>query len=310
MVEPSSTIFVISCCLTSFSASRTTSAVSYRSRLFSYSSRRATTGSRPARSGLVSTRRSLRATASGDALRYMIRPVERKSSTELFCVIQPPPGDNTIPPPVLSSCVRADSIARKYSSPFSRKISRTSIPVLRSISRSKSRNGLSSRRAAAFPIVVLPTPGSPTRIRCGGGLSSLSVTQGLNVIVVVAPSFLERVSAELLEECLGDDECCHRFGDYSHRRNGRDITSFRHRLSGLPSLHFDRPERSHQRAYRLHRRAEHDLFTIGHAAFHSTGAIASPAHAPGSNVSLVGLDLVVNIGPLSSRRFNTPPALH
>jgi hypothetical protein len=177
MVEPSSTSFAISCCRASLSVSRTTSAVSYRARLFAYSSRRATTGSRPARRGLVSTRFNRLATASGDALRYMIRPTECKSSTELVWVIQPPPGDKTIPLDSLSSFVSADSSARKCSSPLRRKISRTSIPARRSISWSKSTNRLDNCRAAALPIVVFPTPGSPTRIRWGcDGLTSVSAT--------------------------------------------------------------------------------------------------------------------------------------
>ena len=83
-----------------------------------------------------------------------------------------------IPLVVLNSSVSANSIARKCSSPLRRKISRTSIPALRSISLSKSRNCLPSCFAAAFPIVVFPTPGSPTRIKCGAEvLTSLSFTQ-------------------------------------------------------------------------------------------------------------------------------------
>ena len=93
--------------------SSTASAVSYAKRRFSYSSVSPSTGSRPAKRGLVSIRLSRLATVSGAALSYMIRAALRKSSTEAVWVIHPPPGDNTMPPVVLSSSVRDASNSLK-----------------------------------------------------------------------------------------------------------------------------------------------------------------------------------------------------
>src|SRR5437868_10583277 len=183
----------------------------------------------------------------------MIRPVERKSSTDFSCVIHPPPGESTMPPVALSSLDSANSSERKWSSPCRRNISRTSIPVRFSISRSKSRNCLPSCRAAALPIVVFPTPGSPTRIRCGDNvLPPLSLAQRRDVVVVIPVRLPQRVSTELLEHRLRYNECCHRFGDNSHRRNRRDITSFRDCLCRRAGFHLDRSQRAHQGADRLH----------------------------------------------------------
>ena len=165
----------------------------------------------------------------------MIRPAKRKSSTEAGWVTQPPPGDSTIPPVRLSSRESAASSARKCSSPNSRKISRTDFPYRRSISASKSRNGLRKTLAAPRPTVVFPTPGRPTRIRCRGkGLASCSGTERRDVAVEIPARLLERIAPKLLEQGVGNDECCHGFGDYPHRRNGGDITSFRLRRRRLP----------------------------------------------------------------------------
>ena len=57
------------------------------------------------------------------------------------------------------------------------------------------------------------------------------------------------------------------------------------------------------------RRAQHNLLAVGDAAFKSSGAIGTPTHAPCPHVSLVGVDLVVNIGALSAGGFNAEPDL-
>src|SRR3954469_22478818 len=312
MVEASSTTFAISCCRASVSVSTTASAVSYKTRLRSYSSRSAITGSRPASSGRVSTRRNRRATASGDALRYMIRPAGRKSSTDLCWVIQPPPGDRIIPLVPLSSSVSANSRSRKWSSPFSLKISRTSRPARRSISRSKSRNRRPSCRAAALPTVVFPTPGNPTRITCGADSppsAPFSATEAGKVALEAAACFAQRITAEFFEECLREHESCHRFGNHSHRWNGGDIASFRDRLRGLAGLHLDRSKRPHQSAYWFHGDAEDDLLAVANPALQTAGPVATAADAAGAHVAFVGVDLVVDVGPFPSRRFDTEPDL-
>src|SRR4051812_2669371 len=165
-------------------------------------------------------------------------------------------------------------------------------------------NGLSSLRATALPIVVLPTPGSPTRMRCGRVLATFSVTQRFHVTRVIATSLSERISAKLLEKRLSDNERCHGFGDYSHRWNGRDITSFRHCLCRLARFHFDRPQRTHQRAYRLHRCSQHELLPGADASLHASRPIAAAANTARLRVAFISIDLVVHLRALPSRALD------
>ena len=158
----------ISCFLSKTSVSITRSASSYRGLLSSCILVRVSRGLGTSRSGRRTLAVDKRATSrSGDALRYMIRPVGRKSATASRFVIHPPPADIIVPLQVTSSRVRSRSSSRNRASPWRSNISTTDMCCRCSISVSKSMNGRWSCFATLRPIVVLPLPESPTRMMLG-----------------------------------------------------------------------------------------------------------------------------------------------
>jgi hypothetical protein len=151
------------------------SASSYSGRLASYILVRVSSGSAPSSKGRRTLADAKRATnVSGVALRYMIRPVGRKSATDSRLVTHPPPADIIVPLQVTSSRVRSCSSSRNLASPCRRKISGTDACCRCSISVSKSMNGRLSSRATARPITVFPDPDSPVRMM----FSALRSTRG------------------------------------------------------------------------------------------------------------------------------------
>ena len=80
---------------------------------------------------------------------------------------------STAPPPVATICpfsrqtsaITACSSARKAASPSWAKISGMDFPARRSISVSQSTKGRPMRLASARPMLLLPQPGMPVRIR-------------------------------------------------------------------------------------------------------------------------------------------------
>src|SRR5215203_2752227 len=166
---------------------------------------------------------------------------------------QPPPGARTIPPTSLSSSVRPCSSCRNAGSPFVAKISEIVIPSRRAISASKSRNVRASSRASAEPTVLFPAPGSPTRMRCGTEGSTAEPGCDVRKVAIEIPlDFGQRVTAELLQHGVGEDEGDHRFGDDAHGGYRGDVASLGGGTGGAASGHVHGAERAHESTDRLH----------------------------------------------------------
>ena len=167
----SSTTFAITCCLIkAFRVQNHDPRTRTAARLVSYrSASSSTSGSGRVSSGRrLAPGRSLRATASGDALRYMRRPAGRKSADDSR--LRDPSAarrQDHVRRLRCSSSVSSRSSCRKYASPFCGRSRRSPCRSRRSISRSKSRKDRPSRSRRCLPDRRLPDPGSPTRIRCG-----------------------------------------------------------------------------------------------------------------------------------------------
>src|SRR5215208_3033432 len=150
----------------------------------------------------------------------------RRSATVSGRATHPPPGARTIPPMSLSSSVRPCSSWRKMGSPLVAKISAIVIPSRRASSASKSRKVRPSSRASTEPTVLFPAPGNPTRMRWGTEGSAAEPGCDVRKVAIEVPlNFGQRVAAELLQHCVGEDESEHRFGDDAHGGYGGDVAA-------------------------------------------------------------------------------------
>src|SRR5664279_4922816 len=128
--------------------------------------------------------------------------------------IAPPPNARTPSCSTNAVSTAARSSARKYSSPCSKKTSATRWPATVSTSESVSRKVVPKRDATSRPTVLLPAPGGPTRTT-SGAISAIRSRhdQRVEVAAHVAANLINRVTAELLDHRVGDEQRHHRFGD-------------------------------------------------------------------------------------------------
>src|SRR5215467_7230163 len=109
-----------------------------------------------------------------------------------------------------------------------------------SISWSRSRNVRPVRSATAWPTVVFPQPGRPTRMRCG--LEGSAAEPGCDVrkVGLIVPfDFAERIAAELLDERVREHERKHPLGDYAHGGYCRHVAPLGDGCRGLAGGHVD-----------------------------------------------------------------------
>src|SRR5699024_8887781 len=118
------------------------------------------------------------------------------------------------------------------------------------------------------------------------------------VTVTIASGLCDRVTAELLQQRIAEDECHHRLGDDPRGGHGRDVGTLMVRLRRFAGLDIDGTQRARHRRDRLHRRTYPQGLARTHAAFDTARTPRRTTNA------IVGRDdLVMRLRAARTREF-------
>jgi hypothetical protein len=115
----------------------------------------------------------------------------------------------------------------------------------------------------------------------------------------------ERVAAMLLARGTGELERDRGLGHDGERLDGRSVRALDEGFRGLACAEVHRPQGSHERGQRLHRRAHEDLLAVRHASLDAARAIRLTVDTP-----TVARDLVVSLRTAQAREREPVPDLH